>query len=208
MKPAESTSTAIPAPPTVPGWAIPRGPVTSTVDAACLAGAALNSLDNLVRSDPPWAGVWRQRLALKCAIVAVAQAGRTKDEGQLRDAWHLRATGADPGPAGNILAAWRRSAARSSAIDAPTVRAVVDLLGVRWSEDLAALPERLDELARSGQPAPLVAAAIASEVQALRPMRACSAGGLPTKLWPAGCAGVWPCRCWRCRRAVLRSAPG
>lgn len=169
MKPAELTSIATPAPPTVPGWAVPRGPVASPVEAAFLAGAALNSLDNLVRSDPPWAGAWRQRLALKCAAVAGAQAGRTEDEAQLRDAWHLRAPGADPGPAGNILAAWRRSAAWSPAIDAPALRAVVDLLGLRWSDDLAALPEGLDDLARSGQPAPLVAAAIASEVQRLRP---------------------------------------
>ncbi|WP_245490612.1 DUF1403 family protein [Mesorhizobium sp. M7A.F.Ca.US.011.01.1.1] len=30
-----------------------------------MAGAALNTLDMLVRSDPLWAGAWRQRLALK-----------------------------------------------------------------------------------------------------------------------------------------------
>src|SRR5260370_20587223 len=54
-------------PPIVPGWAMPRGPVETTAEAAFLAGAALNSLDNLVRAAPPWAGAWRQRLALKNA---------------------------------------------------------------------------------------------------------------------------------------------
>lgn len=156
-------------PPAVPGWAVPRGSVTSDVEAAFLAGAALNSLDNLVRAAPAWAGAWRQRLALKSAAAAVALAGRTETEAQLRDAWHLRAAGAGPGPAGNILAAWRRSAARSPATDAALLRTTVDLLGLRWSEDLAALSDHIDDLARSGQSAPLVAAAMAAEVQRLRP---------------------------------------
>ena len=156
-------------PPTVPAWAIPRGPVASVVEAAFMAGSALNSLDNLVRSDLPWAGAWRQRLALKCAAAAVALAGRTETEAQLRDAWHLRQPGAEPGPAGNIFAAWRRMAARSTVVDAAALRAVVDLLGLRWSEDLAALPERLDDIVRTGRPAPLVAAASVTEVQRCRP---------------------------------------
>jgi hypothetical protein len=143
--------------------------VTSAYEAAFMAGAALNSLDNLVRADPPWTGAWRQRLALKSAATAVALAGRTETEAQLRDAWHLRAAGADPGPAGNILMAWRRSAARSPATNATVLRTIVDLFGLRWSENLAALPDHSDDLARSGQPAPLVAAAVAAEVQRLRP---------------------------------------
>ncbi|NJO54309.1 MAG: DUF1403 family protein, partial [Bacteroidales bacterium] len=40
-------------PPAVPGWAIPRGTGTDDVAAAFAAGATLNSLDNLVRADPP-----------------------------------------------------------------------------------------------------------------------------------------------------------
>lgn len=169
MKPAESTSVASVASLTVPAWAVPRGPVTSDIEAAYLTGGALTALDNLVRSEPPWAGAWRQRLALKCAAAAVLEAGRAEDEARLRDAWHLRATGDDPGPAGKILAAWRGLAVRSRAVDASSLRAVVDLLGLRWSEDLAILPERLRDFTRSGQPAPLAAAAIASEVQRLHP---------------------------------------
>lgn len=168
MHAPESTVMPASTPPSVPAWAIPRGPIATEVEAAYVAGAALNSLDNLVRSSPVWAGAWRQRLALKCAAAAAALAGRTEDEAQLRDAWHLRAAGSDPGPAGNLLAAWRRSAARSPATDAATLRAVVDLLGLRWREDLALLPGRLDELVRSGQPAPLVAAAVMTEVHRCR----------------------------------------
>ncbi|TJX52708.1 MAG: DUF1403 family protein, partial [Mesorhizobium sp.] len=41
-------------------------------------------------------------------------AGRTEDEAALRDAWYLRQPGDDPGPAGTILAAWKRLASRSS----------------------------------------------------------------------------------------------
>ena len=106
---------ALPSP--VPGWAIARGPVATTAEAAFLAGAALSRLDNLVRSAPPWAGVWRQRLALKGAAAGVRRLGRREDEAALRDAWHLRPLGADPGPAGRILAAWRQLAERRPDFD-------------------------------------------------------------------------------------------
>jgi hypothetical protein len=41
-----------------------------------------------------------------------ASAWRTEDEAALRDAWYLRRTGDDPGPAGRLLHAWRRLAER------------------------------------------------------------------------------------------------
>lgn len=134
-----------------------------------MAGAALNSLDNLVRAEAAWTGAWRQRLALKCAAAAVALAGRAEDEAALRDAWHLRAAGADPGPAGNVLAAWKRLAGRSPAVGPDALRSMAGLLGLRWSDALADLPARADELARTSQPAPLVAVAMMAEVRALQP---------------------------------------
>ncbi|MDQ0348638.1 DUF1403 family protein [Ancylobacter vacuolatus] len=155
--------------PILPGWALSRGSVTAPAEAAFLAGAALNSLDNLVRADPPWAGSWRQRLALACAAAAMPVAGRAEDEAALRDAWYLRQPGDDPGPAGTILAAWKRLAGRSPGVDVETLRSVTGLLGLRWSEELATLPERVEALTRAGGPAPFAAAAIAREVQALRP---------------------------------------
>jgi hypothetical protein len=156
-------------PPAIPGWAVPRGTVASATEAAFLAGAALSSLDNLVRAAPAWAGAWRQRLALKCAAATMFLVGRAEDEAALRDAWHLRPPGGDPGPAGNILGAWKRLAARSPGIDPDTLRASAGLLGLRWSDELARLAGRAEALGRSGAPAPFAAAAIASEVRALRP---------------------------------------
>jgi len=39
--------------PAVPAWAVPRRPDADAVEAAFLAGSALNCLDNLVRYDCP-----------------------------------------------------------------------------------------------------------------------------------------------------------
>lgn len=155
--------------PTVPGWALPRGPVTDSAEAAFFAGAALNSLDNLVRAAPSWAGAWRQRLALNCAAAAMSVVGRVEDVAALRDAWHLRQPGDDPGPAGTILAAWKRLAGRSPGVDVETLRSVAGQLGIRWSDELATLPDRIDGLARAATPAPFAAAAMAGEVRTLRP---------------------------------------
>ncbi|MBB6413813.1 hypothetical protein HNQ71_006522 [Mesorhizobium sangaii] len=138
-----------------------------------MAGAALNALDMLLRSDPLWAGAWRQRLALKSAAAAVRLAGRTEDEAALRDVWTLRALGTDPsalGPAGGILLAWRRLASKASGLDADTLADIVDRLGLRWSDAFAGIREEMDGLlARSGTPAPHAAAAIVSHVHAARP---------------------------------------
>lgn len=153
----------------VPGWAQPRGRVSSDVEAAFIAGAALNSLDNLVRIDPAWAGAWRQRLALKCAATAVSMVGRTEDEAALRDAWYLRPVGGDPGPAGQILGAWKRLANRSPGIDLASLTATVGVLGLHWSDELEGLIDRVAALGRCSEPAPLAAAAIVAEVMALRP---------------------------------------
>ena len=113
------TTVAVPA---VPGWALPRGPVTDPVEAAFLAGAALTSLDNLVRADPPWAGAWRARLALSCAAAAARQTGRAEDEAALRDAWMLRPADGDPGPAGRLTGPLERAPLRWARRKAESVR--------------------------------------------------------------------------------------
>ena len=155
--------------PTIPGWALARVPVTHPAEAAFLAGAALNSLDNLVRTDPPWAGAWRARLALTCAAAAARHAGRAEDEAALRDAWMLRPADGDPGPAGRLLAAWRRLAERSPAIDATGLQSTAALLGLGWSPQLAALPEEIDRHLSEGRAAPLVAAAVLRAVATVAP---------------------------------------
>ena len=98
-------STAAPA--AFPAWARAANAPENEAEAAFLAGAALSRLDAIVRENPPWAGVFRRRLALSAAAASVARAGRAEDEAALRDAFHLARPGADPGPAGKHLLAWR-----------------------------------------------------------------------------------------------------
>ena len=136
---------------------------------AFIAGAALNSLDNLVRIDPSWAGAWRHRLALKCASTAVSMVGRTEDEAALRDAWYLRPVNGDPGPAGRIFEAWKRLPNRSPGVDIASLTATVGWLGLRWSDEFEPLIERVAALGRSSEPAPIAAAAMVIEVMAIRP---------------------------------------
>ncbi|WP_353023267.1 DUF1403 family protein [Mesorhizobium sp. M1403] len=84
-------------------------------DIAITAGAAIGALDAVVRRQERWAGALRQRLALSAAAVTARQAGRVEDEGALRDAMLLARPGdfLSVGPAGLLLLAWRRLAARS-----------------------------------------------------------------------------------------------
>lgn len=158
-----------PAPPKVPSWAVPRGPVGSDTEAAFMAGAALNSLDNLVRQAPAWAGCWRQRLALKCAVAAAELSGRTENETAVRDAWHLRHPGTDPGPAGRLFGAWKRTAELSPTLSTDRLQKTVDHLGFRWNSSWASFSEHFEEVVRSNRPAPLVAAAVMNEVLRRQP---------------------------------------
>ena len=62
-------------PPRAPAWARPGGSFRDNSEAEALffAGAALSALDSVVQSDPPWAGAWRRRLALKSAAAVAAE---------------------------------------------------------------------------------------------------------------------------------------
>ena len=156
--------------PKVPVWARPRGLVLHDADAAYAAGAALNSLDNLVRQDVSWAGVWRQRLALQSATAAVNLTGRREDESALRDGHYLRGTGDDPGPAGHLLMAWRRLASRTTGCGAEAVRPVVEQhFGLKWDGDLTEVVANAEDLVVSSRPAPALAAEIAGAVYRARP---------------------------------------
>jgi len=156
--------------PKVPVWARPRGSVFHDGDAAYAAGAALNSLDNLVRLDFSWAGVWRQRLALQCAAAAVNLTGRREDESALRDSHFLRGVGDDPGPSGHLLMAWRRLASRTTGCDAEMVRPVAEQhFGLQWDEDIAEVIANAEDMVLSARPAPVLAAEIAAAVYRARP---------------------------------------
>ncbi|MHA6730693.1 DUF1403 family protein [Devosia sp. A369] len=156
--------------PKVPVWARPRGLVLHDAEAAYLAGAALNALDNLVRQEPVWAGVWRQRLALKSAAAAVHLTGRREDESALRDSHYLRGTGDDPGPSGHLLLAWRKLASRTTSCDAEVVRPVAEQqFGLHWDDALAEVMANAKDLLLSSRPAPVLAAELASAVYRARP---------------------------------------
>lgn len=153
--------------PAVPVWATPRAPVKDDLEAAWLAGSALNSLDNLVRCDAPWLGAWRHRLALKAATAAVKLIGRREDEAALRDALLLRQPNDDPGPAGNVLIGWRRLVGRSSAPETETFATVVQLLGLGTSINSDVLVDLRKGV--PSVPAPLAAAWIADAVIHVEP---------------------------------------
>jgi hypothetical protein len=156
--------------PVLPVWARPRGLVLHDVDAAYLAGAALNSLDNLVRQDTPWAGAWRQRLALRNAAAAVNLTGRHEDESALRDTHFLRGMGDDPGPSGHLLMAWRRLASRTTKYDEETVRSVAEQhFALNWDDNLAEVVANAEDMVVSSRPAPVLAAEIAAAVYRARP---------------------------------------
>ncbi|WP_287235982.1 DUF1403 family protein [Mesorhizobium sp.] len=97
----------------VPSWLRKAIEAAQTVeDAAIASGAALGALDAVVRRQERWAGAWRQRLALAAAATTAKQGGRVEDEAALRDAVLLTRPGDEVGPAGSLLLAWRRLAAR------------------------------------------------------------------------------------------------
>ena len=153
----------------LPGWSQARGRDVSEADAAFGAGIALKSLDDLVLFDPVWAGCWRSRQALKCAAVAVRLMGRTEDEHALRDAVLLTASGDDPGPAGKLFLATKRSPGRSGGVTSTFVKELADLLALGWDEDLAAVPDLVDAALQSGRAAPFAVADLITAISAVRP---------------------------------------
>ncbi|RWE07731.1 MAG: DUF1403 family protein [Mesorhizobium sp.] len=133
---------------TVPSWlrrAVETAPTLE--DAALAAGAALTALDAVVRRDEKWAGAWRQRLALAAAAATARQAGRTEDEAALRDSFLLTRRGDDCGPAGLLLLAWRRLAARPAEhlLTAKNLAAVLEEFGF-FARDGAAVGDLLEDL--------------------------------------------------------------
>lgn len=109
-------------------------------DVAVVTGAAIGALDAVVRRRDRWAGAWRQRLALAAGAVTARQAGRVKDEADLRDAVQLTRRGDDVGPAGLMLLAWRRLASRPTEelLTETSIAGVLDALGLARDDETAA----------------------------------------------------------------------
>ncbi|MCR5942644.1 DUF1403 family protein [Ochrobactrum sp. XJ1] len=156
-------------PANLPAWAFPRGRELTEADAAFAAGIALKSLDDIVRSEPVWAGCWRARQALKCATTAVRLIGRNEDEHALRDALLLTAAGDDTGPAGKVFLAYKRIASRKPGFSSKGTAELADLLGLAWDERLTAAVDHADGVLQSARVAPFAAADLVTAIVADRP---------------------------------------
>jgi Protein of unknown function (DUF1403) len=183
-------------PPRAPAWARPNGCFrdNSEADALFFAGAALSALDSVVRSDASWTGVWRRRLALKsAAAVAANLLNRREDEAALRDIVALARPGEALGPAGRIYSAFRVLADRGDPFRPERLAEVAaDLQSPLDPQKAAELAAALRETGGRGRPAPVVAAAAAEAVIALR------VDAEPLGIWAADAALAaslnWPVR--------------
>jgi hypothetical protein len=156
-----------------PSWARPGRAVRdhSEAEALYFAGAALAALDPVARSDPPYAGAWRARLALKSAA-AVAQSllNRREDESALRDAVALARPGEDLGPAGKVYSAFRTLCGHGDPFHPERLVAIsADLMAPLDRERAGDLAAALLEAAAQRRPAPVAAAAAAGAAIKLRP---------------------------------------
>ena len=180
----------------------------SEAEALYFAGAALAALDSVAKSEPPWAGAWRARLALKSAA-AVAQnlLNRREDEAALRDAVALAKPGQDLGPSGKVYAAFRTLCGPGDPFRPKRLAAVAADLQAPLDLDRAGeLAATLKDAAGRGRPAPLVAAAAAEAVTSARPDAEPLALFPPTPRSPERLA--WPVPFPPRRRAVSRRSAG
>ena len=127
-------------------------------DVALAAGAAIGALDAVVRRQEKWAGAWRQRLALAAAAATARQAGRVEDEAALRDTFVFSGpgdslSGSTPlGPAGLLLLAWRRLAARPAEdlLKEKSLAAVLEEFGYAPEDEVVSdLADELRQLSAS-----------------------------------------------------------
>jgi hypothetical protein len=154
--------------PPLPTWATSRQHELGEADAAFAAGVALKSLDDLVRADLPWAGCWRQRLALRASHSAVQLIGRNEGEAGLRDAVLLTAPGDDPGPAGAMHLAFQKLAAKKRPISSKVLVELAALMGLR-REGLSEIADLFDGALQCGRAVPFAVADLISNICAARP---------------------------------------
>lgn len=156
-------------PAAIPGWALGRQAGASVADAAFAAGAALSTLDRIVRPDPVWSGCWRKRLALRAALAALRLGGRNEEEGALRDALLLRGETDDPGPAGRVLLGFRKLTRRVPPINTAFLGDLAAALGLRAGSGFASITDIADDLLQQPHAAPAAIAALLRLVLRERP---------------------------------------
>jgi hypothetical protein len=138
-----------------PSWARPKGETFEGADAAFLAGANLAALDARVRADAPFAGLWRNRLALRAAVAHARLLGRREGEAELRDGFALRAAGdLAAGPAGGLLKGWRSLANRSTGLNDRVFEEVAKTFGLNMPDAVADIL-RVAEIAVAEERPPL-----------------------------------------------------
>jgi len=123
----------------MPDWARVGRPEEPFEGPIFLAGAALAALHPAARHDHPIGRLWRQRLALKSAVVLAGVAGRREDEAGLRDAHYLTKPGDDPGPAGKLSRLYRALCDPSRLGSEDWVEGALDLLDFRDSAEAGKL---------------------------------------------------------------------
>jgi hypothetical protein len=143
--------------PAVPRWARCDGPGKAGPgrdgEAAFETGAAFAALHIRVMANAPFAGAWRRRLALKAATASARMARRGEHEEMLRDAFYLRTSAADAGPAGRLLVAWR-VLDRSAPLEDQVITHVADVLRLKMDDALRGAIQGVQHLARINRPAP------------------------------------------------------
>jgi hypothetical protein len=151
----------------MPAWGRVKTAPTSDREAAFAAGASRAALDAVLRPEPVFSGVWRQRLALSAAAATPRLIGRRENEAALRDAWCFRAAGDDPGPSGQILQTWRQLAQRSSGWPAKGIKQAAKALDLDL-DDRAGEFVRLLESRAQVEGSPIADAPALSEAVVLR----------------------------------------
>lgn len=134
-------------------------PIPDLAGACFEAGRRLAPLTPAACRGAPQQGVWIDRLALRAAAACLAFGGRREDEAGLRDAVLFTRPGDDAGPAGRVLAFWRRMAART-----PGLVGADDLAGeaAPLTRGQQALSAAFAEALAASDRAPPVAAAAAA----------------------------------------------
>ncbi|WP_119309740.1 DUF1403 family protein [Cohaesibacter haloalkalitolerans] len=161
--------------PAIPHWGRMDETHLSLSDAAFSAGIALTSLDNLVKSEPIWAGCWRARQALTCAVVTSQMMGRRQEAAALRDMLLLTAPGDDPGPAGRIATGYRNWTKSNGTVNTKTLRRLADAFGVPWDDALARFVTLFDDALQVRKAVPFAVADLLASAMALRPDAECLA---------------------------------
>jgi hypothetical protein len=136
--------------------------------AGFFAGVHLLALDQILRSgeasaEAYYAGVLRQRLALKSAASCARLARLREDETAIRDAEHLSVGGAFEAttPGGRLHRLWRLLATRPARFNAPTLQSAQALLGLPGGDSTQGLADALSEIVATATH-PLAAAASVS----------------------------------------------